>query len=39
VKVYPKIVGMHESDVEYIDLRYSNGIAVKWKGENKAQPA
>lgn len=31
VKVYPKIVGSREADVEYIDLRYSNGVAVKWK--------
>jgi cell division protein FtsQ len=39
VKVYPKIVGINESDVEYVDLRYSNGIAVKWKSSQKAQPA
>lgn len=39
VKVYPKVVGMRESDVEYIDLRYSNGIAVKWKGSHKTQTA
>src|SRR3990167_5614403 len=31
VKVYPKIIGDHAVDVEYIDLRYSNGVAVKWK--------
>jgi len=31
VKVYAKIVGNRASDVEYIDLRYSNGVAVKWK--------
>jgi cell division protein FtsQ len=31
VKVYPKIIGQHTTDVDYIDLRYSNGIAVKWK--------
>jgi cell division protein FtsQ len=31
VKVYPKIVGDRISDVEYIDLRYPNGMAVKWK--------
>lgn len=31
VKVYPKIVGEHTTDVDYIDLRYSNGVAVKWK--------
>lgn len=31
VKVYPKIVGDRVGDVDYIDLRYSNGIAVRWK--------
>src|SRR3990167_5640464 len=32
VKVYPKIVGERGSiDVEYVDLRYSNGLAVRWK--------
>ncbi len=31
VKVYPKIVGNRATDVEYIDLRYPNGMAVRWK--------
>ncbi len=31
VKVYPKIIGDRGSQVEYIDLRYSNGFAVRWK--------
>ncbi len=31
VKVYPKIVGARATDVEYIDLRYPNGMAVRWK--------
>jgi cell division protein FtsQ len=31
VKVYSKIVGDRVFDVEYIDLRYPNGMAVKWK--------
>ena len=31
VKVYPKIVGDRAADIEYIDLRYSNGMAVRWK--------
>jgi cell division protein FtsQ len=31
VKVYPKIIGERAPDVDYIDLRYSNGMAVKWK--------
>lgn len=31
VKVYPKIVGERATDVEYVDLRYPNGLAVRWK--------
>lgn len=31
VKVYPKIIGDRVADVDYIDLRYPNGVAVKWK--------
>lgn len=31
VRVYPKIVGTRQSEVDYIDLRYPNGLAVKWK--------
>lgn len=31
VKVYPKIVGDHPDQVEYVDLRYSNGMAVRFK--------
>lgn len=31
VKVYPKIIGDRIADVEYIDLRYANGLAVRWK--------
>ncbi|MCD6038736.1 MAG: ftsQ [Gammaproteobacteria bacterium] len=31
VKVYPKIIGNRASEVEGVDLRYSNGLAVRWK--------
>ncbi len=31
VKVYPKIVGDRSKDVDYVDLRYTNGLAVRWK--------
>jgi len=31
VKVYPKIVGSHVADIDYVDLRYPNGVAVRWK--------
>lgn len=31
VKVYPKIVGSRANEVNSVDLRYSNGLAVRWK--------
>ncbi len=31
VKVYPKIAATRAADIEYVDLRYSNGFAVRWK--------
>lgn len=31
VKVYPKIVGNRATAVDYIDLRYANGMAVRWR--------
>ncbi len=31
VKVYPRVIGNRIGDVEYIDLRYSNGLAIKWR--------
>lgn len=31
VKVYPKVVGNRASEIDYVDLRYSNGLAVRWK--------
>lgn len=31
VKVYPKIIGENANQVDYVDLRYSNGLAVHWK--------
>jgi cell division protein FtsQ len=31
VKVYDKIVGDHAEDVDYIDLRYSNGMAIRFR--------
>src|SRR5439155_5826843 len=36
VKVYPKIVGDRVAEVEYIDLRYQNGMAVRWKTISEA---
>lgn len=35
VKVYPKIIGKRVTDVEYVDLRYPNGMAVRWKTSTK----
>lgn len=31
VKVYRKIVGERGANVDYVDLRYPNGLAVRWK--------
>lgn len=31
VKVYPKVIGDRGTDVEYVDLRYPNGMAVRWR--------
>ena len=31
VKVYARIVGNRVAEVDYIDLRYPNGLAVRWK--------
>ncbi len=31
VKVYPKIIGNRANEVNSVDLRYSNGLAVRWK--------
>jgi len=33
VQIYPKIFDNNPNAVEYIDLRYNNGLAVKWKGK------
>jgi cell division protein FtsQ len=33
VEIYPKIFDNNANAVEYIDLRYNNGLAVKWKGK------
>ena len=34
VTIYPKIIGSHGDLVNYLDLRYSNGLAVSWKAQN-----
>lgn len=36
VTVYNKILNGNTNQVDYIDLRYSNGIAVKWKNNNNS---
>jgi cell division protein FtsQ len=30
-KLYTKVIGSRGDEVEYVDLRYSNAIAVRWK--------
>lgn len=39
VSVYNKIFGSNADQVSYVDLRYSNGIAVKWKNTNSNNSA
>ncbi len=29
--VYPRVFANHEQQVDYVDLRYTNGFAVRWK--------
>lgn len=31
VKVYPKIIGDRWAEIDYVDLRYPNGLSVRWK--------
>ncbi len=31
IKVYPKVIGANGDRVKNIDLRYANGLAIKWK--------
>lgn len=31
VKVYPKIIGSRLAEIDYIDLRYQNGLSIRWK--------
>ncbi len=35
VKVYPKIMTVHDAVPENIDLRYENGLAIQWQPSNK----
>lgn len=35
VKVYPKIVGHRADTIDYVDLRYPNGVAVRFKSTIK----
>jgi cell division protein FtsQ len=39
VQVYPKIFVGNTKNVAYVDLRYNNGIAVKWKNNSVNNPA
>lgn len=33
IEVYPQVFANRIRDINYIDLRYSNGLAVKWKNQ------
>jgi cell division protein FtsQ len=39
VQVYPKIFTGNTKNVDYVDLRYNNGLAVKWKNNSANNPA
>jgi cell division protein FtsQ len=38
IAVYPVIVARQTGEVEQIDLRYTNGLAVRWRKEKSKQP-
>ncbi len=35
IEAYAQLFANRVSDVDYVDLRYSNGFAVKWKEQSK----
>lgn len=39
VSVYNTLFRNHENDVAYVDLRYSNGLAVRWKNNTNTPTA
>lgn len=39
LQMYPRVAGSGRGAFEYVDLRYSNGFAMKWPGVQAAVPA
>jgi cell division protein FtsQ len=37
IKVFPSVLSSKVNDIERVDLRYTNGFAVRWKTENKKE--
>jgi cell division protein FtsQ len=35
-RLYTKVIGSRGDEVDYVDLRYANAIAVRWKAEGNA---
>ena len=35
IRVYPKVLSSRVNDIDTIDLRYTNGMAISWKKMNK----
>ena len=35
IKSYPKVISAKENRVKNVDLRYNEGLAVKWEKDNK----
>jgi len=38
VQLYPRLIGQKNAQVSYVDLRYPNGVAIKWKKTHKKRP-
>ena len=37
IRIYPKVLAAHSSDINIIDLRYTNGMAIRWNDDTKKQ--
>lgn len=37
IRIYPKVLAAHSGNINIIDLRYTNGMAIRWKNNTKKQ--
>ena len=35
VHLYPRVIGSHTNQIDHIDLRYPNGLAIQWNNGNE----